>query len=509
MTEQVRSMTLDRPAPEAPALSHLVEQAKAQAGGPPPEDDIPLYAARRKIYPQSVHGFFRRIKWAVLAVTLGIYYFLPFVRWDRGPFAPNQAVLVDFPNRRFYFFFIEIWPQEIYYLTGLLILAAMALFLMNALAGRIWCGYLCPQTVWTDLFFMIERFFEGDRREHMRRDGQKWTLETYARKGAKHFTWLMVAWWTGGAWVLYFADAPTLVKDLATFQAPFVAYAWIGILTFTTYTLAGHMREQVCLYMCPWPRIQAALTDEYALNVTYRYDRGEPRCSAKKAEQLRAHGQPAGDCVDCLQCVHVCPTGVDIREGANLGCIQCGLCIDACDTVMTKLGRPSRLIAYDTDVNIKRRQEGLAPFYKLVRTRTVLYAAIIAIAGGIMLFTLATRESEGISVIHDRNPMYVRLSDGAVRNGYTIRIVNKRLKKREFIIGIDGLPATLIDFVGMPPRADGRQLVEVGPDQTRELRVTVTDYSTKPPAPSTRIVFKLIDGETGETAEMRDHFFAP
>ncbi len=351
-------MSLDQPAPGAPALARLV--AEAEVGEAPPDDDIPLYAPRREIYPQSVHGRFRNIKWAVLVVTLGIYYLLPFVRWDRGPNAPSQAVLIDFPNRRFYFFFIEIWPQEIYYLTGLLILAAIVLFLMNAVAGRIWCGYLCPQTVWTDLFFAIERFVEGDRREHMQRDSRKWTVETYARKGVKHFLWLMVAWWTGGAWVLYFADAPTLVKDLATGEAPFLAYAWIGILTVTTYSLAGHMREQVCLYMCPWPRIQAALTDEYALNVTYRYDRGEPRCSAKKAEQLRAQQQPAGDCVDCLQCVHVCPTGVDIRGGANLGCIQCGLCIDACDAVMSKLGRATGLIAYDTDLNIKQRIGGQA-----------------------------------------------------------------------------------------------------------------------------------------------------
>jgi cytochrome c oxidase accessory protein FixG len=499
------------------ALEELVKQAQveqvqpagAPALAPETEDDIPLYAPRRKIYPQSVHGRFRRIKWIVLAVTLGIYYLLPFVRWDRGPNAPSQAVLIDFPARRFYFFFIELWPQEIYYLTGLLILAAIGLFLMNAIAGRIWCGYLCPQTVWTDLFFAIERLFEGDRREHMRADGQALTFNRLLRKGGKHFTWLMVAWWTGGAWVLYFADAPTLVKDLATGQAPFTAYLWIGILTVTTYTLAGHMREQVCLYMCPWPRIQAALTDEYALNVTYRYDRGEPRCSAKKSEQLRAAGQPAGDCVDCLQCVHVCPTGVDIRGGANLGCIQCGLCIDACDNVMSKLGRATGLIAYDTDMNIKQRMEGKQPFYQLIRMRTLLYAGVIAIAGGIMIFTLATRDSEGISVIHDRNPMFVRLSDGALRNGYTIRIVNKRLKYRDFIVTVDGLPSTLIDFVGLPPRNDGRQLVPVGPDQTREVRVVVTDYATTPPAPSTTILFSLIDAETGEVAQMRDHFFGP
>lgn len=498
-------------------LEELVRQSEVKAAAPPPPpppadddiDDIPLYAARRKIYPQSVHGTFRRIKWAVLLVTLGIYYLLPFVRWDRGPNAPSQAVLIDFPNRRFYFFFIELWPQEIYYLTGLLILAAIGLFLMNALAGRVWCGYLCPQTVWTDLYMAIERFTEGDRREHMKRESQPWTLETYARKGAKHFLWLMVAWWTGGAWVLYFADAPTLVKDLATGEAPFVAYAWIGILTFTTYALAGHMREQVCLYMCPWPRIQAALTDEYALNVTYRYDRGEPRMSAKKAEQLKAQGQRVGDCVDCLQCVHVCPTGIDIRQGSQLGCIQCGLCIDACDNIMAKLGRPTRLIAYDTDLNIKARLEGKPSVYKLMRWRTALYAAIIAIAGGVMLYSLATRGSEGISVIHDRNPMFVRLSDGSLRNGYTIRIVNKQLKSRDFIVAVEGLPSTLVDYVGLPPRADGRQLVSVGPDQTKEVRVLVTDYSETPPAASTSILFSLIDIDSGAVAQVRDHFFGP
>ena len=314
---------------------------------PEPDDEGPLYAARRKIYPQRVKGTYRTIKWIVLFVTLGVYYGLPFVRWDRGPGAPDQAVLIDFPNRRFYFFFIELWPQEIYYLTGLLILAAMTLFLMNAVVGRVWCGYLCPQTVWTDLFQTIERWVEGDRREHLQRDRQRWTIERLGRSGLKHFLWLMLAWWTGGAWVLYFADAPTLVKELATFEAPLLAYVWIGILTFTTYTLAGHLREQVCLYMCPWPRIQAALTDEHALNVTYRYDRGEPRGSVKKSAALRAQGMPAGDCVDCHQCVYVCPTGVDIRNGPNLGCIQCGLCIDACDAVMAKIDRPARLIAAD------------------------------------------------------------------------------------------------------------------------------------------------------------------
>lgn len=470
------------------------------------EPDIPLYAAAKKIYPQSVSGTYRNLKWAVLAVTLGIYYFLPFVRWDRGPNAPDQAVLIDFPGRRFYFFFVEIWPQEVYFFTGLLILAAVALFLMNAVAGRVWCGYLCPQTVWTDLFLAIERYVEGDRRERMLLDSKPWTPKWIAAKSAKHFLWLMVAWWTGGAWVLYFADAPTLVRALATGNAPFVAYLWIGILTFTTYALAGHMREQVCLYMCPWPRIQAALTDEYALNVTYRYDRGEPRASIKKSALLRQQGEPAGDCIDCRQCINVCPTGVDIRDGASLGCIQCGLCIDACDAIMRKIGRPERLIAYDTDMNVGRRLAGQTPVVKPVRTRTVLYAAVIAAVGAIMLFALVTRESVSIAVIHDRNPLFVRLSDGGLRNAYAVRILNKRAETRNFRIMLEGVPGSIVQIAGAPLGADN--VIEVGPDQTREIRILVTEYSYDH-ARSAPIVFHVFDIATGERARAADHFVGP
>jgi len=472
-------------------------------------DSEPLYAARTKIYPQHVTGTFRRVKWAVLAITLGIYYFLPFVRWDRGPNAPNQAVLIDFPSRRFYFFFIEIWPQEVYYLTGLLILAAMTLFLINALAGRVWCGYLCPQTVWTDLFISIERWIEGDRREHLLRDQQPWTFERVARTVSKHFWWLMLAWWTGGAWVLYFADAPTLVKNLATFQAPLVAYVFIGILTFTTYTLAGWMREQVCVYMCPWPRIQAALTDEYALNVCYRYDRGEPRASLKKAAVLHEHGEPAGDCIDCLQCVHVCPTGVDIRNGPNLGCIQCGLCIDACDAVMAKIGRPARLIAYDTDINIRNRREGKPASYRFIRTRTFLYAAVIAIVGGVMAYALATRRAEAVNVIHDRNPQFVRLSDGAIRNGYSVHILNKTLETQKYVLTVTGLADADVEAIGGEKGPNGEPVIEVGPDQTRQVRVLVTTHQRLGPEASISLTFTVTGDKAGTSASAADHFLGP
>jgi cytochrome c oxidase accessory protein FixG len=472
------------------------------------EADAPLYAARKAIYPQSVSGTFRNIKWALLIGCLAVYYFLPFVRWDRGPDAPNQAVLVDFPGRRFYFFFIELWPQEVYYFTGLLIIAAMALFLMNAIGGRIWCGYLCPQTVWTDLFFAVERIIEGDRRERMLKAGQPLTVRRVGEIAAKHTVWFVIAWWTGGAWVLYFADAPTLVHDLATFQAPAAAWIAIGVLTFTTYVLAGHMREQVCVYMCPWPRIQAALTDEWALNVTYRYDRGEPRMSVRKAEALRSRGRPAGDCVDCRQCVAVCPTGIDIRDGAQLACIMCGLCIDACDNVMTKVGRPAGLIAYDNDINIARRSEGRPPVYRFLRARTLIYAGIIVLAGAAMLYALATRSNIEISVRHDRNPLFVTLSDGSVRNAHTVHLLNKRHVIGQIALTVEGLPAAEVHVVGQDVAIAGTPLLPVGPDQGREVRVLVTILPDAQVGRSTTLTFRATDTATGETATATDHFIA-
>ncbi len=465
----------------------------------------PLYEKRKKVYPQSVHGRFRRIKWTILSIALGIYYLLPFVRWNRGPGLPNQAVLVDLPHRRFYFFFIELWPQEVYYFTGLLIIAAMALFLMNAVAGRIWCGYMCPQTVWTDLFYAVERWVEGDRRERMLSDKRGWTLTHIRQAVLKNFLWLMIAWWTGGAWVLYFADAPTLVKDLATFEAPFVAYLWIGILTATTYLFAGYAREQMCIYMCPWPRIQAALTDEWALNVTYRTDRGEPRTSVKKAEQARAHGEAVGDCVDCHQCINVCPTGVDIRDGLQLGCIQCGLCIDACDTVMKQIGRPTGLIGYDTDINMQRRREGKAPIYRVFRARTVIYAVAIAAVGSIMLYALATRSTMGVNVLHERNPLFVLLADGGVRNDYTVHLLNKGAA-RSFVLDVSGLPGAAVRVSGVDRGPDGKLVIDVGEDQTREIRMSVQVPSDRVPQKTVDVGIDVADAATGQTASTRDHF---
>jgi cytochrome c oxidase accessory protein FixG len=475
------------------------------------DDFGPLYAARKKVYPQKVSGTFRRIKWGLMAVCLGIYYFLPFVRWNRGLGAPDQAVLIDFPNRRFYFFFIELWPQEVYYFTGLLIIAAVALFLMNAIGGRIWCGYLCPQTVWTDLFYAVERLIEGDRRERMKKDAaaDPMKLERISEIVLKHSIWLLIAWWTGGAWVLYFSDAPTLVKELVTFQAPMTAYVWIAMLTASTYVLAGFMREQVCTYMCPWPRIQAALTDEWALNVTYEYDRGEKRTSLKKAAELRAKGEQVGDCVDCYQCVAVCPTGIDIRNGPQLECIQCGLCIDACDAVMTKIGRPTRLIGYDNDINIQRREAGQPPIFRVVRPRTIVYSSVIAVVGAIMLYAMLTRSLLDINVLHDRNPVAVRLSDGSIRNAYTVRLLNKRGFDRVIAIDVEGPVNATLHVVGADSVTPDRPMIVIGRDQTAEFRMLVTAPADSNPEKSTPVKFHVIDIGLGEAASATDNFVSP
>ena len=449
----------------------MPEAAKFEAAeftaSPKPPSEPPLYASRVKVYPKEAHGRFRTVKWIVMAVTLGIYYLVPWIRWDRGPYLPDQAVLIDFPSRRFYFFFLEIWPQEFYYITGLLVLAALALFLVTSIAGRVWCGYTCPQTVWTDLMIAVERFWQGDRNQRLRLDKAPWSAETLSRKGATHLTWLLIAIATGGAWVFYFADAPTLARQLVTFDAPLTAYLFIGIFTATTYVLGGIAREQVCIYMCPWPRIQGAMFDRDSLLITYRGWRGEPRGPHKAGQSWEGRG----DCIDCNQCVAVCPTGIDIRNGPQLECIQCALCIDACDEIMTRVERPRGLIAYDTERNLAATGRETVPI-RLVRPRTVLYAAAMAVVATIMLIALLIRPDLDVSVLRDRNPLYVKLSDGGVRNGYTVKLLNKLYGPRALGLGIAGLPGAKFNVVGLDSEAN--PVVTVPPDELKSVRLYVT-----------------------------------
>ena len=433
-----------------------------------------LYAARKGVYPKAVDGNFRRFKWLVMIVALAVYYVTPWIRWDRGPYAPDQAVLIDLANRRFFMFNIEIWPHEFYYVAGLLIMAGIGLFLVTSAVGRAWCGYACPQTVWTDLFQHVDRFIDGDRNAQIRLADSKWTMEKIGKRALKYGIYLTIAFWTGGAWIMYFADAPTLVREFWTGQAAFVAYGTVFVLTMTTFVLGGFMREQVCIYMCPWPRIQTAMMDEKSLLVTYKDWRGEPRGSTKKA---MAHPGAFGDCIDCNQCVAVCPTGIDIRTGPQIGCITCALCIDACDAVMKQVGRPRGLIDYctleDTDSEKKGGQD--TPILQtLLRPRTIVYFGIWAAIGLAMLFSLGQRSRLDIAAQRDRNPVFVQLSDGHVRNNYTVKIRNMEQRPRKVQLSVVDLKDAVI-WTSDGDRDDAAKSMEVAlaPDAVTKLRLFV------------------------------------
>ena len=394
------------------------------------EEPQKLYAAREPVFPKRVSGRFRNLKWLVMLVTLGIYYITPWIRWDRGPELPDQAVLLDLANRRFFLFWIEIWPHEFYFVAGLLIMAGLGLFLFTSALGRVWCGYSCPQTVWTDLFFTVERWIEGDRNARLRLWNAKWSFHKWRLRVTKWIVWLLIAVATGGAWVFYFADAPTLLVNLFTGQAAPAAYITIGILTATTFIFGGFMREQICIYACPWPRIQAAMMDEDTITVAYREWRGEPRGRGKDRDTL-------GDCIDCNACVNVCPVGIDIRDGQQLECITCALCIDACDDIMAKVGKPRGLIDYMalTDETHERAGQPTISVWKHVfRLRTIIYTALWSTIGIGLTVLLFVRADIDMTVAPVRNPQYVVLSDGSIRNTYDVRIRNMTHDESGFAI---------------------------------------------------------------------------
>ena len=467
-------------------IDHAKTRAKTRANA----------AAGQPVVPQAVKGRIRRLKWAILLLTLSIYYVTPFLRWDRGPNAPDQAVLLDFANGRLYAFVVELWPQDLYLVTGLLVLAATVLILTNAVAGRLWCGFACPQTIWTDLFLLVERLIEGDRRQRLMNIGASLTPKRTAQIVAKHAAWLLISFATGGTLIFYFTDAPELLRSFASGDVSVNALTWILVFAGTTYGLAGFARDQVCTFMCPWPRLQGAIWDPEAYTVTYRDYRGEQRMSAKKAAAVRLEGNPAGDCVDCGQCVTVCPIGIDIREGPNFACINCGLCVDACDGVMKKLGRPRGLIDYESWNNIERGRKAERPVNRMVRPKTIgLTAACVAMVAAIS-FGIGTKATATLSVQHDRDPVAIRLSDGSLRNAYTLKLLNKSAAAHTYALSISGSDAKLAIVGGRSESS-----ISVGPETSATLRVTLTADAVG----QGDVVFTARD-ETGAVLSAKDRF---
>ncbi len=459
---------------------------------------ISYFAKPPTVYPKRVWGRYRKLKWIAMTVLLSIYYLAPFLRYDRGVNAPGQAIFIDLPARRAYFFGIEIWPHEVYYIAGLLVLAAIGLFFVSAILGRVWCGYACPQTVWTDLFVWVERIVQGDRNARMKLDKSPWTLEKVWKKGLTHFIWIFIGVVTGGAWVLYFNDAPTLIHNAYNLHISPTVGLWVAGLTFSTYVMAGFAREQVCSHMCPYARFQSAMFDKDTLVISYDRDRGEPRSNYKAGVSREG----LGDCIDCGNCVTVCPTGIDIRNGLQMECIACGMCVDACNNVMDKIGLPRGLIRYDTETNQTARTEAKAcgkSFHDalhIIRPRTIYYSAILCAVGSVMLYSLLTRSPLDIHVIHDRNPLFVKLSNGSTRNNYTIKIMNMTDQPRDYSLQVSGInnPDIKIEGAGTPKAGHLR----VSPDSIAEYRVMLSARDMK--SAHTDINFVIKDNDTGKSA---------
>lgn len=492
------------------ALGDKARQTRTRCPARIPGDDVTspdteppsLYAAREPVFPRRVKGEFRTLKWWIMFVTLGIYYITPWFRWDRGPNLPNQAVLLDLGERRFFFFMIEIWPHEFYFVAGLLIMAGLGLFLFTSAAGRVWCGYACPQTVWTDLFILVERWIEGDRNARLRLHRQSWDGEKIRKRLFKWAVWLAIAMATGGAWVFYFADAPSLLYNLVTLDAPFVAYATILVLTLTTFFFGGFAREQICIYACPWPRIQAAMMDEDTLTIAYREWRGEPR------GKLGTEG--AGDCIDCKACVNVCPMGIDIRNGQQLACITCGLCIDACNDMMDKIGKPRHLIGYmalTDEIREKAGEEPKSVWKHVFRPRTILYFTLWGGIGVALVVALFLRSPFDVNVTPIRNPMYVQMPDGSIRNDYELRIKNKHGEDRKFFITAfsTSQPNAPLSF-----RIEGEQgqtvIVPANKQQTVKVYLTAPEGSIAARTSRTDIRFWIEDA-SGDTAAGLERVF--
>ena len=425
----------------------------------------PIYQARIPIFPRSVKGKFRSIKWTVLTVAYGVYFLLPWLRWERLS-GPSQAVLFDIQARRFYVFDLVIHPQQIFWLAGFLVIAALLLFFVTGIAGRVFCGYFCFQTLWTDVYILIERMVQGERPARIRLAKSPWSGEKFWKLGATHLLWLTVAFATGLTFTLYWGDAPQLALDIFTGNAPFPAYATTLFLTATTYVMAGLAREQVCTYMCPYARFQSAMFDRDTLIVAYDRARGEAGAGrAKLAKgrktQAQRQAQGFGDCIDCGYCVQVCPVGIDIRNGLQYQCISCALCIDACNTIMDSMNWPRGLIGYDS-----QRHQETGHRTRILKPKTFGYGAILMLAATALVWNILSTAKLNVSAHQVRQPLFVVLSDGRIQNSYELKLNNLTQSALPVRVHLEHLPGAELDMGNLD------NLV-LEPEQRLRLRVRV------------------------------------
>ncbi len=413
------------------------------------EEQSALYEKRIPIFPRSVKGKFRNFKWLVMGVAYAIYFGLLWLPWPREG-GPSQPVLLDVADRKFYIFNLIAYPQDVLWLALLLFIAATLLFFVTGLVGRAFCGYFCFQTLWTDLFIWVERLIQGERPARVRLYKQPWNAEKVAKLAATHLVWIAIAFWTAFTFAAYFTYAPDLLRDFFTGQAHYAAYATVLILTATTYVAAGLGREQICMYVCPYARFQSVMYDAETLTVTYDEKRGDGtmgraalRAGAKSREERQAKGY--GDCIDCTLCVQVCPVGIDIRNGLQYPCISCGLCIDACNGVMDSIGFPRGLIRYDSEANMKLPQPA-KPHLHWKRLKVVGYGVALLGMSGLLAYSIGSRSDVEHAVMQIRQPLFVVLSDGEIRNRYQIRVSNMSQHDETYLLGVRGIPDTAADF---------------------------------------------------------------
>ena len=415
---------------------------------------VSLYEAQKKIYPRSISGLFARWRWGMVFLTQLVFYGLPWLEWGQ-----RQMVLFDLGARRFYIFGLVLYPQDFIYLTGLLIISALSLFLFTAVAGRLWCGFTCPQTVYTEIFMWIEHKVEGDRSARLRLDKGPWTFEKIRKKFLKQVLWLAVAVWTGFTFVGYFVPIRELGGELLALQGSWQIF-WVLFYGFATYGNAGYMREQVCKYMCPYARFQSAMFDKDTLIVTYDRERGEMRGPRKKGTDYKAQG--LGDCIDCSLCVQVCPVGIDIRNGLQYECIGCGLCVDACDTVMDKMQYPRGLIRFSTQNGVANHWSRSQMWRRVLRPRVLIYTAVLVALCVAMLASLVTRTPLKVDVVRDRAALSRIVAGGKLENIYRLQIMNATEGAQRYRITASGLQG--LEVASEPE-------VEIGPAESRWVAV--------------------------------------